>query len=332
MSTLSKTILHQKSTFLYKFIIIRELIMDGTILLIDYSEYEREKIKITFDNFGEFQFIEVENINKYKQISENLPDLSLIIIDISFPSEREGFEVISSLRKNSSTANTPIIIVTKSDNIQYKDHALKFNVSDFIIKPYPPKRLENSIKSTLKIDNKFRYNLGSVNVITMSVEDYIAKEFKIASRANQSLSIVFITHIDINKPSSEDPRIISSEQKSQIYNMAIEKVKSASRSTDTVIFNDDKDILVILPFTNSQGAEIVVNKINDNLVQGLKALNVPSDYFYIVYTTFPQDGKNFQAVMEKALKKVEDKIMLEKITNISLNKLDHARKTYRKFN
>lgn len=306
--------------------------MDGTILLIDNSQYEREKIKITFDNFGEFDFIEIENLNQYKQISQNLPKLSLIIIDISFPSERVGFELISSLRKNPSTANTPIIIVTKSDNMQYKSHALKFNVSDFIIKPYQPKRLENSIKSTLKIHNKFRYNLGSANVITMSVEDYIAKEFKIASRANQNLSIVFITHIEINKPSSENTKILSSKEKEEIYNMAIEKVKSASRSTDTVIFSDAKDILVILPFTNSQGAETVINKINANLIQGLNALNVSPDFFYTVYTTFPHDGKNFQAVMEKALKKVEDKVMLEKITNIGLDKLDHARKTYRKYN
>lgn len=306
--------------------------MDGTILLVDYSQYEREKVKITFDNFGEFKFIEAENLTMYKQIIQNIPDLSLIIIDISFPSEIDGFDILSSLRRNSATANTPIIIITKSDNMQYKDHVHKFNVSDFIIKPYQTKRLENSIKSTLKIQNKFRFNLGTANVITMSVEDYIAKEFKIASRTNQNLSIVFITHIDINKSSSEDTKILSSEQKSQIYNMAIEKVKNASRSTDTVIFNDDKDILVILPFTNSQGAETVVNKINDNLIPGLNALNAPTDFFYTVYTTFPEDGKNFQAVMEKALKKVEDKVMLEKITNIGINQLDHARKTYRKYN
>lgn len=114
--------------------------------------------------------------------------------------------------------------------------------------------------------------------------------------------------------------------------MAIEKVKSASRSTDTVIFNDEKDILVILPFTNSQGAETVVSKITDSLIDGLNSLNISTDFFYTVYTTFPYDGKTFQAVMEKALKKVEDKIMLEKITNIGLDKLNHAKKTYRKFN
>nr|WP_026073811.1 response regulator [Acetivibrio cellulolyticus] len=306
--------------------------MDGTVLLIDYSEYEREKVKITFDNIGEFNFTEIDSMKMYYHVIHDLSNFSLIIIDISFPSESEGFEVISSLRKNAVTSNTPIIIITKSDNIEYKKYALKFNVSDFIIKPYQTKRLENSIRSTLKIENKFSYNLNSANVITMSVEDYIAKEFKIASRANQNLSIVFITHIDINKVSSESKKTLSHSQKEKAYQMAIEKVKSASRSTDTVIFNDGKDILVILPFTNAQGADKVMIKIKDSLIDGLNSLNLPNDYFYTVHTTFPHDGKNFQALMEKALKIVEDKIMLEKITYIGLNTLDHARKSYKKFN
>lgn len=306
--------------------------MDGTILLIDCSDYEREKVKITFDNIGDFHFIEIKNLETYNQSLPNLAEISLIIIDIAFPSEKEGFEVVASLRQNVFTVNTPIIIITKFDNIDYKSRALKFNVNDFIIKPYQTKRLENSIKSTLKINSQFRYNLDSANVITMSVEDYISKEFKIASRANQNLSIVFITHLDITKSSSENTQILSSSKKEKIYLMAIEKAKAASRSTDTVIFNDGKDILLILPFTNSQGAETVVSKITESLIQGLNSLSIPIDFFYTVYTTFPYDGKTFQAVMEKALKKVEDKIMLEKITNIGLNKLNHAKKTYRKFN
>jgi len=35
--------------------------------------------------------------------------------------------------------------------------------------------------------------------------------------------------------------------------------------------------------------------------------------------------------MEKAVKKVEDKIMLEKITSIGVNILDNARNSYKKF-
>ncbi len=39
--------------------------MDGTILIIDYSEYEREKIKITFDNIGDFEFIEIKKPDEF---------------------------------------------------------------------------------------------------------------------------------------------------------------------------------------------------------------------------------------------------------------------------
>lgn len=306
--------------------------MDGTVLLIDYSAYEREKTKITFDNIGEFQFIEIENTQVYYQTIENLKDISLIIIDISFPTEKEGLEIISSLRKNPSTSNTPIIITTKSNNLEYRDYALKLSVNDYIIKPYQPKRLENSIRSSLKMDVAFRYNLSGANVITMSVEDYIAKEFKIASRANKNLSIVFITHIDIAKNTVINRNVTSSSQNEKAYQMAIEKVKAESRSTDTVIFNNDKDILVILPFTNSEGAEKVASKIKESLKDGLESLGLSDDFFYIVHVTFPVDGKNFQAIMKKALKKVEDKTMLEKIAHIGLNKLDAARKTYKKLN
>lgn len=303
--------------------------MDGTILLIEYSEYEREKVKIIMENVGEYEFVEIDNLKKFYGIIEDLSSISLIIMDIAFPVEKEGFEILSAIRKNSNTYNTPIIIVTKSDNVDYRHGALKFKVSDFVVKPYQTKRLENSIRSVLKIDQNFRYDFDSANVITMSIEDYITKEFKIASRANQSLSIILITPIDFKR---ETPGP-SPELKEKIYKAATEKVKLSLRSTDTAILNANKDILVVLPFTNSQGAQRVLEKVKDNVGEGLKHLNVKyNDFYYAVHVTFPNDGKNFQNLMERAIKKVEDKIMLEKITSIGANALDNARKTYKRFN
>lgn len=43
--------------------------MNGTILLIEYSEYEREKIKIVFDNIGEYEFIEIDNLKNSTGLS-----------------------------------------------------------------------------------------------------------------------------------------------------------------------------------------------------------------------------------------------------------------------
>ncbi|HOM03742.1 MAG TPA: response regulator [Acetivibrio sp.] len=307
--------------------------MDGTVLLIDYSEYEREKTKIIFDNIGEYNFIEADSLKKFYTIFEDLGSITLIIMDIAFPVEKEGLEVLSAIRNNSKTANTPIIIATKSDNAGYRHAALKFKASDYILKPYSTKRLENSVRSVLKIGQRFRYEFDSAHVISMSIEDYISKEFKVASRAGQSLSVILMSPVNLKKESSEQSKEMSGELQDQIQNIAIEKVKHSLRSTDTAILNANRDILVILPFTNAPGAQKVLEKIQINVRNGLKSLNINyDDYYYAVFVTFPHDGKTFQSLMEKAVKKVEDKVMLEKITSIGVNILDNARKSYKKFN
>jgi len=85
----------------------------------------------------------------------------------------------------------------------------------------------------------------------MSIEDYISKEFKVASRAGQSLSVILMAPVGLEKEPSEQSTQISSELQDQIQNLAIEKVKLSLRSTDTAILNANRDILVILPFTNA---------------------------------------------------------------------------------
>ncbi len=222
--------------------------------------------------------------------------------------------------------------MTKADNKNYRKTALDFNVRDYIIKPYRTQRLGNSIRSILKIDQSFKYNIDSANVITLSVEDYITKEFKIASRANKKLSIILITPIYAYKAMLEKENLTDSKFMNNVYNSVIEEVKLSSRYTDTVIFNENKDVLVILPFTDASGASKVVEKIKTNVSKALNKLNVDfNELFYIAYSTFPDDGKNFQGLMKKVIKQVEDKIMLEKITSIGENALDNARSKYNKF-
>jgi len=62
-------------------------------------------------------------------------------MDIAFPVEKEGLEVLSAIRNNSRTANTPVIIATKSDNPGYRHAALKFKVSDYILSRTRPNAL-----------------------------------------------------------------------------------------------------------------------------------------------------------------------------------------------
>ena len=134
----------------------------------------------------------------------------------------EGFKILSSLKAKPATSNTPVIVATKADNKNYRKTALDFNVRDYIIKPYRTQRLGNSIRSILKIDQSFKYNIDSANVITLSVEDYITKEFKIASRANKKLSIILITPIYAYKAMLEKENLTDSKFMNNVYNSVIE--------------------------------------------------------------------------------------------------------------
>jgi DNA-binding NarL/FixJ family response regulator len=71
--------------------------MDGTVLLLDYSSYERQKIRHILEKAGRFEVIEAGDIRQFRLLDLDIMDLKLIIMDLAFPSESDGLDV---LRKN----------------------------------------------------------------------------------------------------------------------------------------------------------------------------------------------------------------------------------------
>ena len=132
--------------------------MIDTIVILDYSVYERQKIKQSLDNIGSFNVIEVSSSLQFKLLSLNLQNLRLIIMDIAFPSESEGFEILKSIRSNKYTANVPVIIVSRSDELIHKTAALHFEVYDYIFKPFQVISLENAIRSILMYHEDFHFD------------------------------------------------------------------------------------------------------------------------------------------------------------------------------
>jgi hypothetical protein len=87
-------------------------------------------------------------------------------------------------------------------------------------------------------------------------------------------------------------------------------------------------------FTQYQllGANTVSEKINLYIDIGLSSLGVAfRQLFYSTSVTYPDDGRDFQSLMEQALKRVEDKEMLEKFTNILDGTKEYARSRYKQF-
>lgn len=306
--------------------------MDGAVIIMDYSSYERQKIRHILDKTGSFDFVEVTSFNQIKQLDFQINNLMLVIMDITFPTELEGFEVLKMLHNNKYTSHIPIIVATKLDKPEKKAEALKYSVKDYIIKPYQVKRLESSIRSLIQIQENFHYDTAGIENIILTFDDYVSKEIKYSERTQSPVSFILISTLKI-KIENDQYSKIEIDNKEAVFSIAAENARNSLRLTDTIVFSKDRDIIIILPCTPEEGAKEVCEKIKSQLINELEKLSVnQKDYIYPVHVTYPTDGEDFQELMESAFKKVSNKEMLEKIVSIPENTRKYADKTYNRYN
>jgi PleD family two-component response regulator len=243
--------------------------------------------------------------------------------------EKDGFEALERIR-SSESSDVPVIIVTHSDEHELKNVVLKYGVNDYIVKPYAVKRLESSVKSLVHIIRDFHYDTSGIEEFKMTFDDYISREIKCSRRTQSAFSLLFITMLQIksesaNKPGSEDGR-------AAVYSIAARKARESLRSTDTLFINNERDIIVVLPYTDHNSARLVCEKLRGQMeLEFEKTGTERNECIFPVFVTFPKDGDGFQALMETAFKKVSDKEMLEKIISIPTETRSYADRSYNKF-
>lgn len=304
--------------------------MDGTILIMDYSSYERQKMRHIIEKIGSFNIIEVGSIGQFYLLDLEISDLKLILLDLSFPTETDGFNSLKRI-KSSENRDAPVIIVTHLDKHELKAEALKYSANDYIIKPYQVKRLDSSIRSLVRVVRNFHYATEQINEIIMNFDDYIEREIKFSKRTQSPLSLILITTLQIRKI-SETGQQTTVDNKASIFAIAAQKAKEALRATDTIVLNQNRDIIIVLPCTDESGAQLVCNKIKSKMEPEFEKIKADqNEYIYPVYVTFPKDGDSFQMLMQTAFMKVSNKEMLEKIVSIPTDTREYADKSYNRY-
>lgn len=304
--------------------------MDGVVLVMDYSTYERQKIRHVIEKAGRFNIIEVGDIKQFSLLDLNIEDLKLVVMDLAFPTEGDGFAALGSI-KASGGGNVPIIVMSQTDKPELKQEALKYSVNDYIVKPYQVKRLENSIRSFLQTGEPFFYNTDNISDIKMSFDSYVQREIKFSGRSGSPLSLILITTLQLGSK-AESGQSITNDYKTSVFTMAVRNARDALRTTDTIVLNQNRDILIVLPCTGEAGAQMVSEKIKKSMDLEFSKMNIDrNEYIYPVYVTFPKDGKSFQQLMQKAFKQISDKEMLERIVSIPTDTRRYADKSYNRY-
>ncbi|RCX14314.1 response regulator receiver domain-containing protein [Anaerobacterium chartisolvens] len=304
--------------------------MDGTVVILDYADFEREKVKHVLGLMGNFEVIEICSIDEFKPKTDNLENISLFVMDIAFPSEDQGFELLASIKAGIGK-NVPTVIISKVEKLQYRNLAAKHGASDFIIRPYNSNRLENSIRGLIRLEKKFFYDTGSIESIVMSFDSFMEKQLYMAEETKNPLSIVVITLLHPIQ-STEDNQ--SFEEKSNASCcIAIDTISPMLGIPDTLIFNKGSDILVVLPLTDRGYAGLCNTKIQESIDSNLKKQGEAfENYFYSVCVTYPEEGQNFQQLMKAAYKKISDWHVSVKSGSIPQKTKLYAKKVYNTYN
>jgi len=122
--------------------------MAKTILIIEDDKFLRELIaqKLIKEDFEVSEAVDGEE--GIKKIKEGKPDL--ILLDLILPGI-DGFEVLSQMKKESTLASIPVIILSNLGQKEDVEKGLKMGAVDYLIKAhFTPGEIIDKIKAALK--------------------------------------------------------------------------------------------------------------------------------------------------------------------------------------
>jgi two-component system phosphate regulon response regulator PhoB len=122
--------------------------MEGkTILIVDDESAIREMIRMSLEMAG-FECLEAADSHKaHSLIVDQKPDL--VLLDWMLPG-MSGVEFLRRLKREESTSELPVIMVTAKTEEDNKIQGLDVGADDYITKPFAPREIISRIKAVLR--------------------------------------------------------------------------------------------------------------------------------------------------------------------------------------
>ncbi len=118
----------------------------ATILIIDDTETDRQLAAQVVRGIGSqvvFATNGEEGLTKAKEVK---PDL--ILLDVVMP-KQDGFATCRALKKDTSTANIPVVLITSKGAETDKFWGKRQGAAAYVVKPYGPDALKTVIQGLI---------------------------------------------------------------------------------------------------------------------------------------------------------------------------------------
>ena len=119
------------------------------ILVVDDEEDVAKALKVRLKANGYHVVLAFDSVQAFTMANKERPDL--IILDIMIPGGG-GFVVAERLKQSTATHHIPIIILTGISGGE--ERAYKVGASGYVMKPYHPEKLLETINNALDISGR----------------------------------------------------------------------------------------------------------------------------------------------------------------------------------
>ena len=147
------------------------------ILVIDDDSAINELIKVNLELCGYKVIQAFDGTKGFALCKQEMP--SVVVLDVMMP-EVDGFTVAQRIRKNESTKDIPILMLTALSQINAKVKGFNIGVDDYLVKPFEMEELQVRVRSLLKRshnipESAFTREILTLNEITLLPEQYSVK-------------------------------------------------------------------------------------------------------------------------------------------------------------
>ena len=114
------------------------------ILVVDDAISLRQTLTLTLQKYG-YQVLQAQNGVEALEQLQRYPEIKVVISDLEMP-RMNGFELLSSIRKNNSLAQKPVVVLTSRSAEKHRQLAHALGATAYMTKPY----LEHEFLSTVQ--------------------------------------------------------------------------------------------------------------------------------------------------------------------------------------
>lgn len=146
------------------------------ILVIDDDSAINELIKINLELVGYKVFQALDGIKGFALAKQELPNA--IILDVMMP-EVDGYTVAQRIRQNSSTKDTPILMLTALSQLQDKIAGFDIGVDDYLTKPFEMEELRVRLRALLKRSRQIPESIATKEILTVKEVTLLPEKYSV---------------------------------------------------------------------------------------------------------------------------------------------------------